>query len=105
MPSDAINPSEDLVRASEGFHRQGNLIGDGDAEAFHGHHFARMVGEDADVSEAEVNEDLRADAALALDHALKSQVPVELAASVQSNARERARGRVGRFDGEAAAGV
>ena len=81
-----------------------DLIGDGDAVAFEGDNFFRMVGEHANILEAEVDEDLRADAAFVLDHALASRFAIELAALMKMNLRERA-GLLGRIDGKAPAGV
>ena len=49
------------------FYAQGDLVGDADAVAFEGDDFFRVIGEDANVLEAEVNQDLRADATLVLE--------------------------------------
>ena len=81
-----------------------DLIGDGDAVAFEGYDFFGMVGEDADVAEAEVDEDLGADSGFVLDEALTGGLAVELAAGVHVNLRELA-GFVGLVDAEATAGV
>src|SRR5579859_5488987 len=81
-----------------------NLVGDGDAVAFESNDFFGMVGQDADVAEAEVDEDLGADAGFVLDQALTGGLAVELAAGVHVNLRELA-GFVGLIDAEAAAGV
>ncbi|SRR5258708_32958800 len=83
---------------------QGNLVGDADAVAFESDDFFRMIGEDANVLQAEVDENLRADAAFVLDHALTSGFAIELSALVKMNLRERTwlfRG----FNGEAASCV
>lgn len=84
---------------------EGNLIGDGDAVSFEGDDFFRMIGQNTNVLEAEVDQDLRADSAFMLDHALASGFAIELAALVNVNLRERARGGVGCIHAEAAAGV
>lgn len=82
-----------------------DLVGDGDAVAFEGDNFFRMIGQNANVLEAEVDQDLRADTAFVLDHALTSGFAIELAALVKVNLRKRARGGVGGIHAEAAAGV
>ena len=46
---------ENLVGGLGGFDAQGDLVSDGDAVAFEGDDFFRMVGEDSDVFEAEVD--------------------------------------------------
>ena len=69
---------------------QGDLVGDADAVAFEGDDFFRVVGEDANVFEAEIDQDLRADAAFMLDHALAGRLAIELAALVEMNLREHA---------------
>ncbi len=78
---------------------QGNLVGDADAVAFEGDYFFRVIGEDADVLEAEVDQDLRADAAFVLDHALTGRLAIELAALMKMDLRKRT-GLFGRFDTE-----
>src|SRR5438093_10654500 len=83
---------------------QRDLVGDADAVAFKGDDFFRVIGEDADVLEAEINQDLRADAAFMLNHALARGLAIELAAFVEMNLREHA-GFLGRIDTETAAGV
>ena len=80
------------------------LIGDGDAVAFEGDNFFRVIGEHTNIFEPEVNQDLRADAALVLDHALARRLAIELAASMKMNLRKRA-GALGGIDGEATASV
>jgi hypothetical protein len=80
------------------------LVGDADAVAFEGHDFFRVVGEDTNVLEAEVDQDLGADAAFVLDHALAGWFAIELATLVKMNLRERAR-LFGCFDAEAASRV
>src|SRR5262249_21534312 len=81
-----------------------DLVGDGDAVAFEGDNFFGMVGQDANVFEAEVDQNLRADAAFVLDHALTSGLAVELAARMNMNLRELA-GLVRLIDAETAASV
>ena len=83
---------------------EGDLVGDADAVAFQGDDFFRMVREDADVLEAEVDQDLRADAAFVLDHALAGRFAIELAALVKMDLRERA-GLFGGFDAKATSRV
>ena len=82
--------SEDLVSGLWRSDAQGDLVGDGDAVAFEGDDLFRMVGEDANVPEAEVDQDLRADAAFVLHHALARGFAVELAALMKMNLRQRA---------------
>ena len=86
------------------FYAKGDLVGDADAVAFEGDDLFRMVGEDANVFEAEVDQDLRADAAFVLDHALARRLAIELAALVEMNLGERT-GFFGGFDGETASRV
>src|SRR5260370_42678219 len=59
---------------------QGHLVGDADAVALEGDDFFRVIGEDANVLEAEVDQDLGADAAFVLDHALARRLAIKLAA-------------------------
>ena len=96
--------SEDLVGGLWRSDAQGDLVGDGDAVALEGNHLFRMVGEDANVPETEVDQDLRADAAFVLHHALAGGLAIELAALVKMDLRERSR-LFGGIHGEAAAGV
>ena len=83
---------------------QGDLVGDADAVAFEGDDFFRVIGEDANVFEAEIDQDLRADATFMLDHALAGRFAIELAAFVEMNLREYA-GFLGRIDAETASSV
>jgi hypothetical protein len=83
---------------------EGDLVGDADAVAFEGDDFFRVIGEDANVLEAEVDQDLCADAAFVLDQALARELAIELAALMKMNLREHAR-FLGRVDAETAAGV
>src|SRR5258707_10822341 len=93
-----------LVRRFGLVDAQRDLVGDADAVAFEGHYFFGVIGEDADVLEAEVNQDLRADAAFVLDHALAGGVPIQLAALVEMNLGKSAR-FPGGLDAETTAGV
>ena len=68
---------------------EGDLVGDADAVTFEGYYFFRVIGEDADVFEAEVDQDLGADAAFVLDHALAGGLAIELAALVEMNLGKR----------------
>ncbi len=86
------------------FDTQGNLVGDADAVAFEGDDFFRMIGEDADVLEAEIDQDLRADAALVLNQALAGRLAIQLSALVEMDLRKRA-GFFRGIDGESAPGV
>ena len=95
---------ERLVRAARLLDVKRDLIGNTDAVAFEGNDFLGMVGEDADVAQAKINENLGADAAFVLNHALASRLAIKLAAAVQVNLREGARS-IGRVHGEAAATV
>src|SRR5690348_1739207 len=63
-----------------------------------------MIGEDANVLEAEVNQNLRSNAAFVLDHTLARGFAIELTALMKMNLRQRA-GLLGRIHGETAAGV
>src|SRR6266567_8009810 len=82
---------QNLVRrAGRRFDAEGDLVSDADAVTFEGHDFFRVIGEDANVFEAEVDQDLRADAAFVLDQALARGFAVELAALVKMNLRKRA---------------
>jgi len=83
---------------------QRDLVGDADAVAFQGDYFFGVIGQDADVLQAEVDEDLGADAAFMLDHALASGFAIELATFVEVDLRKGA-SLVRGFDAEAAAGV
>src|SRR5258708_4148466 len=83
---------------------QGHLVGDADAVALEGDDFFRVIGEDANVLEAQADQDLRADAAFVLDHALARRLAIELAALVEMNLGKRT-WFFGGFDAEAAARV
>jgi hypothetical protein len=93
-----------LVRWLWGGYVQGDLVGYADAVTFQGYYFFRVIGEDADVFEAEVDQDLGSYAALVLDHTLAGGFAVELAAFVEMDLGQCA-GLVRRFNAEAAAGV
>jgi len=47
-----------------------NLVGDADAVAFEGDNFFRVIGENTNIFQAEVDQDLCADTAFVLDEAL-----------------------------------
>ena len=59
--------------------RQRDLVGDLQAVAFERDHLARMIGEHAQLREAEIDQNLRADAALMLQQALPRRVAVDFA--------------------------
>src|SRR5574340_975786 len=52
----------------------GHLLGNLQPITFERHHLAWVVRQDADRAEAQINQNLRADAALALHHALPAEV-------------------------------
>jgi YD repeat-containing protein len=54
------------VGLAAGGHGDGHLIGDGEAVAFERDQFARMIGEHAQLGQAEIDQNLRADAAFVL---------------------------------------
>ena len=83
---------------------KGDLVRDANAVAFESDDFFRVIGEDANVLEAKVDQDLRADAAFVLHHALAGGLAIELAALVKMDLRERSR-LFGGIHGEAAASV
>src|SRR5713226_3069159 len=83
---------------------KGDLVGDADAVAFEGDDFFRVIGEDANVLEAEVDQDLRADATFVLHHALARRFAIELAALMEMNLWENA-GFFGGFNAEATSRV
>ena len=93
-----------LVRGARLLDAQGDLVGDADAVAFEGDDFFWMIGEHANVLEAQIDEDLGADAAFVLDHALASGFAVKLAALVEMDCGQGTRS-FWCFDAEAAAGV
>ncbi len=96
--------SQHLMGGARLLDAQRHLVGDADAVAFEGDDFFWVIGEDANVFEAEVNQDLRADSAFVLDHALPRKLAIELAALVEMNLWENA-GFLGGFNTEAASGV
>jgi len=79
-----------MRRATRGLEAQRDLVSDADAVAFKGDNFFRMIGEHADVFQAQVDQDLRADAALMLDHTLAGGLTIELTALVKMNLRQSA---------------
>src|SRR6476646_3407158 len=97
--------SEDLVRCSRWrFDAERDLVGDADAVALEGYDFFRVIRQDANILQAEVDQNLRADAALMLDHALAGWLAVELTAFVNMNLGQHA-SCFGRIDTESTAGV
>src|SRR5438105_685508 len=87
-----------------GFDAERNLIRDGNSIAFEGHDFFRVISEDANVFEAQVDQNLRADAAFVLDHTLARGLAIELAALMKMNFRQRA-GLLGTIDRKTASRV
>jgi hypothetical protein len=59
-----------------------------EAVAIEGYYFAGVVRQDADAAEAQVYQDLGADAAFALDQALAAQVVFLFVAGVEADARQ-----------------
>src|SRR5713226_4879438 len=96
--------SQNLMARLRCLYAKRDLVGDANAVAFERDDFFRVVGEHANVLEAEIDQDLGADAAFVLDHALAGGLAIELAALVKMNLRERA-GFFGGFNAEAAPGV
>ena len=91
--------------ASCGVESQGNAVGDRQAVAFERHNLARVVGENAKMGEAEIDQDLRADAAFVLQQPLPRGVALDLAARMVEHARHFAGPGDGLFNAEAAAGL
>jgi competence protein ComEA len=79
---------DSLVRGTAGGDGDGHLVGNGQAVAFERHEFARVIGEHAEIGEAEIDQNLRADAAFVLQKALAGDVAIELPARVQANVRQ-----------------
>ncbi len=65
-----------------------NLVGDADAVAFEGDNFFRVIGENTNIFQAEVDQDLCADTAFVLDEALARWRTIELSACVNVNLRK-----------------
>src|ERR1700722_2423931 len=86
------------------FDAQGHLVRYADAVAFQSDHFFRVIRQDSNVVEPEVDQNLRPDPAFVLHHALACRLAVELSAPMEMNLRQRAR-RFAGFDAEAASGV
>jgi len=95
---------EGLVGGAWPFDAKRYLVGDADAVTFQGDNFFWVIGEDTNVFEPEIDQDLRADAAFVLNHALARGLAVELAARVEMNLGQGA-GSVAHFDAKSAAGV
>src|SRR5229473_1419559 len=86
------------------FRRRGSerdLFGDRQAVTFQRDYFFRMVGQDAQALESQIDQYLRADAALVLQQALPSDIHVKLFARMVLDARERAWRWRGAVDAEA----
>src|SRR5262249_29867856 len=95
---------EGLVSDARRFDAKRDLVGDADTVAFQGDNFFGVIGEDANVFESEIDQNLRADAAFVLNHALACGFAIELAAGVKMNLRQGT-GEFWRFDSKTAAGV
>src|SRR5208282_4912935 len=80
---------KDLVCFLRGLNCEGYLLRNLDAVAFQRHNFARKVREHANSPQAEVFQDLRADSALVLDHALHAGIALHVPALVVKNSRQR----------------
>lgn len=83
---------------------QRDLIGDADSVTVERNNLFGVIGKDADVVEAEVDENLRADAAFVLNHTLASGFAIELTSLMKMNLRKVAR-RFRSIDTEASPGV
>ena len=70
---------------------QRHLIGDRDAVSFESDNFFGMVREHANIFQSEINEDLRADAAFVLHHALTRRFAIKLATRMNVNLGKLAR--------------
>src|SRR5271154_3535523 len=93
-----------LVRRLGLVDTQWYLVRDANAVAFKGDDLFRMIGQNPNILQAQVDEDLRADAAFVLHHAQAGGFAVQLAALVKMNLRQHAR-LLGGVDTEATAGV
>ena len=82
---------------------QADLVNDFDAKTVESNHFARVIRQHANALEAEVDQDLRANAAFALDEALAVKISIDLLAIVKMNARQLARFRIACVDLKACA--
>jgi hypothetical protein len=80
------------------------LVGDADAIAFESYHLFGMVGQDANVFQTQIDQNLGADAAFMLHHALASWLAIELTALVETDLGKGTRCFAG-FDSEASAGM
>ena len=78
LPRSALSAGRlDALGATRGFttdRQDGNLLDDRHAETFEGDHFARVVGEQTNLSKTEITENLRADAYLILPSALTVRI-------------------------------
>ena len=90
------------------FRRRGaerNLFGNGQAVTFERHNFFRVIGQNPQALQSQVDQYLRADAAFMLQKPLPRHIHIQLFARVVQNVRERARNRGNRFDAKTAARV
>src|SRR6185437_8010982 len=101
---DSTSTLEHLVSGFGFSDAEWDLVGDGDAIALEGYYLFRMICQNSNIFEAEIYQDLRADAAFVLNHAEAGGLAVELAALVKVNLRQRTR-FARRFHAESAAGV
>src|SRR5262244_3810085 len=76
-----------VCRGARRFDAQWDLVGNTNAVALERDNFFRVIGEDANIFEAEVDQNLRADAGFMLNHALAGGFAVALAALVKMNLR------------------
>src|SRR5271155_1255030 len=93
-----------LVRWLRLVDTQRYLVGDTDAVAFEGDNFLRMISQNPNILQPQVDENLRADAAFVLHHAQAGGFAVQLAALMKMDLRQHAR-FLGGVDAKAAAGV
>jgi len=73
--------------------------------AFERNDLARVIGEYANALEAEIDKDLRANSALALNEPLTVEVAIDLLAIVKMDARQLARFGIARVDLKATSGM
>jgi len=73
------------------FNAQRHLIRDANPVAFQSHNFLRMVGKYANIFQPQINQNLRANAALVLHHALSCRLAIQLPARMKMNLRQHTR--------------
>jgi hypothetical protein len=88
----------------------GFLVGDSEAVTLERDQFAGMVGKHANVGQAEIDQNLRPDSALVLQHALPRGIAIELSSPVIQHARHFCGSRAPDtqwllLDGESSAGL